>query len=107
MVFNTDYRAERYALNAQWEQFPEEVKQHALMSSLDILMALILGSYGKQFEVGERLATMIGMTGDIPVVGSDKNYNLLGATIAMGHASNSFDIDDGHRQIQGHPGLSV
>lgn len=106
MVFNTDYRAERYALNAQWEQFPEEVKQHALMSSLDILMALILGSYGKQFEVGERLATMIGMTGDIPVVGSDKNYNLLGATIAMGHASNSFDIDDGHRQIQGHPGTS-
>lgn len=106
MVFNTDYKTERYALYAQWEQFPEAVREHALMSSLDIMMALILGSYGKQFEAGEKLARMMGLGGDIPVVGSEKTYNLLGAAIAMGHASNSFDIDDGHRQIQGHPGTS-
>lgn len=106
MVFNTDYRTERYALNARWDQFPDTVKEHALMSSLDIMMALILGSYGKQFAAGEKLATMMGMAGDIPVVGSEKTYNLLGAAIAMGHSSNSFDIDDGHRQIQGHPGTS-
>lgn len=106
MEFNTDYRTERFALDAEWSQFPNAVKERALMSSLDIFMALILGSYGKQFEAGERLATMMGMAGGIPVVGSKKRYNLLGATIAMGHASNSFDIDDGHRQIQGHPGTS-
>ena len=106
MEFVTDYRTERYALDTGWEDFPEVVKEHALMSSLDIMMALILGSYGKQFAAGEKLATMMGMTGDIPVVGSDKTYNLLGAAISMGHASNSFDIDDGHRQIQGHPGTS-
>lgn len=106
MEFNTDYRTERFALSAEWEQFPDAVKEHALMSSLDIMMALILGSYGKQFDAGEKLATLTGMNGDIPVVGSDKTYNLLGAAIVMGHASNSFDIDDGHRMIQGHPGTS-
>lgn len=106
MEFNTDYRTERFALNTQWEQLPEAVKEHALMSSLDIMIALILGSYGKQFEAGEKLANIMGMTGEIPIIGSDKTYNLLGATIAMAHASNSFDIDDGHRQIQGHPGTS-
>lgn len=106
MVFNTDYRTERFAINSHWEQYPEVVKEHAIMSSLDLIMALILGSYGKQFESGEKLAQMMGMTGEIPVVGSVNTYNLLGATVVMGHASNSFDIDDGHRQIQGHPGTS-
>ena len=81
MEFITDYRTERYALGARWEQFPEIVKEHALMSSLDIMMALILGSYGKQFAAGEKLAMMMGMKGEIPVVGSDKTYNLLGAPI--------------------------
>lgn len=106
MVFTTDYRTERFALNANWDQFPETVKEHALMSSMDIMIALILGSYGKQFEAGNKLATMLGLTGNIPIVGSNSTYNLLGAAIAMGHSSNSFDIDDGHRQIQGHPGTS-
>lgn len=106
MIFNTDFRTERFALDSHWEQYPMAVKEHALMSSLDLMMALILGSYGKQFMSGEKLAQMMGMKGDIPVLGSDNTYNLLGAAIAMGHASNSFDIDDGHRLIQGHPGTS-
>lgn len=106
MEFITDYRTEHFALSAQWNLFPESVKEHALMSSLDIMTALILGRYGKQFEAGENLSQMMGMSGDIPIVGSNKTYNLLGAAIAMGHASNSFDIDDGHRQICGHPGTS-
>lgn len=106
MEFITDYRTEGFALENNWDKLPAEVKEHGLMCSLDIMMALILGSYGKQFAAGEKVASMMGMSGDIPVVGSDKTYNLLGATIAMGHASNSFDIDDGHRQIQGHPGTS-
>lgn len=106
MEFITDYRTEKFALENNWDQLPAEVKEHGLMCSLDIMMALILGSYGKQFAAGEKVANMMGMTGDIPVVGSEKTYNLLGAAIAMGHASNSFDIDDGHRQIQGHPGTS-
>ena len=106
MVFETNYATERFALTAKWENFPEGVKERALMGSIDILGALILGSCGRQFQAGERLALAAGMTGDIPVVGSRNRYNLLGAAVAMGHSSNSFDIDDGHRQIQGHPDAS-
>lgn len=106
MLFETNYIVERFARNAKWEDFPVSVKGRAIMCSLDLLGALILGSRGKQFEAGERLALSLGLKGDIPVVGSGNTYNLLGATITMGHSSNSFDIDDGHRQIQGHPGAS-
>lgn len=106
MLFETNYVVERFALDAKWEDFPDSVKERAIMCSLDLLGALILGSHGKQFEVGERLALTLGLKGDIPIVGSGNTYNILGATIAMGHSGNSFDIDDGHRQIQGHPGSS-
>lgn len=106
MEFITDYRTERYALNTKWENLSEDAKTHVKMCGIDLMMALILGSYGKQFEAGEKLVNSMGMSGDIPVIGSEKKYNLLGAAIAMGHASNSFDIDDGYKMICGHPGTS-
>ena len=106
MEFITDYRTERYALDTKWEQLPPDVQNHALMCGVDLMSALVLGSYGKQFAAGQKLAETTGLKGGIPVVGGEKTYNLLGATVAMGHSSNSFDIDDGFRMICGHPGTS-
>ena len=40
------------------------------------------------------------------MVGSRETFSLMGAVVAMSHASNSFDIDDGHNLIKGHPGTS-
>lgn len=106
MNFSIDYRTEQFALNTKWSDFPEPVKEHIKMCGIDLMTALILGSYGRQFKAGQKLAESMALVGDIPVIGSDKHYNLLGATIVMGHASNSFDIDDGHKMICGHPGTS-
>ncbi len=106
MNFNTDYKTEKYAIETKWDCFPDKVKQYAEMCAIDLISALILGSYGRQFESGERIALEYGLSGDINVIGGSARYNILGAAIAMGHSSNSFDIDDGHRMIQGHPGTS-
>ncbi len=106
MIFNTDYTLEQYALRTRWEDLPEKIRQRAMMCATDLFGALILGSYGEQFAAGERLANAMNLNGTVPVVGSKKQYNLLGAAIAMGHASNSFDIDDGYNMIKGHPGTS-
>lgn len=106
MVFNTDYRIEQYALQTTWKDISQDTQERAVMCAIDLFGALILGSYGEQFAAGERLAKMMNLAGDISVVGSKNKYNLLGAAIAMGHASNSFDIDDGYNMIKGHPGTS-
>lgn len=106
MKFVTDYQLEEYILNTEWGNIPEAVRERAVVCSIDLMMALLLGSKGRQFAAGQRLAEMCCQTGDIPVVGSDKRFNFLGATMAMSHASNSFDIDDGHNMIKGHPGTS-
>ena len=106
MEFTTDYRTERFILDTQWEDLPPKVKEWAMMCGIDLMSALILGSYGKQFACGIKLAKSMGLQGDIAIVGDPQKFNLPGAAIAMGHSSNSFDIDDGSRMIQGHPGIS-
>lgn len=50
MGFTTNYRTEEYALTASWGDFPKQVQEHARMCAIDLTAALILGSYGKQFN---------------------------------------------------------
>lgn len=106
MQFTTDYRTESYALNTGWNDFPEDVKERAIMCAIDLMTALILGSYGKQYRAGQQMLDLLGLCGDVPYIGSKKTSNIVGAAVSMGHASNSFDIDDGHKAICGHPGTS-
>ena len=106
MLFITDYRIEDFILNTSWEALPDDVKERVLRCSVDLMGALILGSQGKQYEVGVKVAKRIGAFGDIPVLGKADSFNLLGSSIAFSHAANSFDIDDGYNMVKGHPGAS-
>lgn len=106
MQFITDYILENYILESKWDDFPTQVQERAVVCSIDLVMALLLGSKGKQHEVGVRLAEQIYQGGNVPIAGSAKRFSFIGAAVAMSHASNSFDIDDGHNMIRGHPGTS-
>lgn len=106
MEFKTTHQVESYILNTKWEDLPNHIQDRAIVCGIDLLMALIVGSKGRQFEAGVKLAKTLGLSGQINILGNTDQYNLLGATIAMSHASNSFDIDDGHNMIKGHPGTS-
>ena len=106
MKHTDNYRIEDYILQTKWEDFPPEVQQRAVVCAIDLFTALLLGSQGKQHQAGVKICKDYLSGGDIGVVGSKDTYNLLGATIAMGHASNSFDIDDGYNLLRGHPGTS-
>ncbi|HWR60365.1 MAG TPA: MmgE/PrpD family protein [Clostridia bacterium] len=106
MEFVTDYRLENYILQTTWEDLPEQIKQRAVVCSIDLTMALLLGSRGRQHAAGVCVAKNIYSKGDIAVVGSKERLSFMGAVAAMSHSSNSFDIDDGHNMIKGHPGTS-
>ena len=106
MRFETSYKLEDFILNTQYNDLPIDVKTRLKGCFVDLLGALIVGSRSEQFEVGLRLAETIYGKGDIPVIGSDKKFNFLGASAAMGHSSNAYDIDDGHNLTRAHPGTS-
>ena len=106
MHFETTYKLENFILDTQWKDVPAEVKQRMKGCFVDLMGALVIGSRSRQFEAGVKLAETIFGEGDIPVVGSAKKFNFLGASTAMGHSSNAYDIDDGHNMTRAHPGTS-
>ena len=106
MKFETTYRLENFILNTRWEALPGEVQERLRGCFLDLMGALLIGSRSEQFQVGLRLAESLYGNGQLPVIGSDKRFNFMGASCAMGHSSNAYDIDDGHNLIRAHPGTS-
>ena len=106
MKFETTYQLERFILNTRWEDLPPEVQDRMKGCFVDLMGALIIGSRSRQFEAGMRLAETLYGSGTIPVIGSGKRMNFMGASAAMGHSSNAYDIDDGHNLIRAHPGTS-
>ena len=106
MYFETDYMLENFILNTTWEDLPEEVQIRARVCFTDLIGALLIGSLSEQFTAGKKLAKTIFGQGDIAVIGSKERFSFMGASAAMGHSSNAYDIDDGHNIIRAHPGTS-
>lgn len=104
--FNRNFKVEKFILETKWKDLPEDVKKQAILCSVDLFNALILGSMGEQFKVGLEFSKDFYKDGDVKVIGTDDMLNLPGAVVAMAHSSNSFDIDDGYNLIKGHPGTS-
>lgn len=106
MNFQTDYTLEKYILEASWERFPSEVQQRLRGCLIDLLGALISGTKSDQFMVGLRMAKKTFGEGNVAAIGTKDRFSPIGAATAMGHASNAYDIDDGHNIIRAHPGTS-
>ena len=106
MNFTTTYKLEDFIINTKWENMPTEVQSRMKGCFIDLMGALLVGSRSKQFECGLRLAKKIYGDGDIAIVGTDERLGFMGASAAMGHSSNAYDIDDGHNITRAHPGTS-
>ncbi len=106
MNFKTDYKLENYILNTNWQDLPKEVQDRLKGCMIDLFGALIVGSKSEQFKAGLKLAKSVFGGGDIAVIGTDERFSFAGASTAMGHSSNAYDIDDGHNITRAHPGTS-
>lgn len=106
MNFKTDYKLENYILNTNWSDLPPHVQERMKGCMIDLFGALIVGSKSEQFAAGLKLAKSVFGSGDIAVIGSGECFSFAGASTAMGHSSNAYDIDDGHNITRAHPGTS-
>ena len=106
MNFETTFKLENYILDTEWDALPQEVQSRMKGCFIDLMGALIVGSKSAQFEVGLKLAKSLFGLGDIAVIGASEKLNFAGASTAMGHSSNAYDIDDGHNITRAHPGTS-
>ncbi len=75
MDFITDYTLEKYILDLKWDILPSQIKERAIMCAIDLFGALILGSCGEQYKVGEKIVRSLGLRGNIPLIGLlDQQY---------------------------------
>ncbi len=106
MNFKTDYRLEDFILNTKYSELPVDVRERLKGCLVDLVGALVVGSTSAQFCAGLALAERLFPKGDIAIIGSDRRLGFVGASVAMGHSSNAYDIDDGHNITRAHPGTS-
>ena len=106
MIFKTDYKLENYILNESWDKLSLEVRERMKGCFIDLLGALFVGSRSNQFKVGLKLAKDVFKDGDIAIIGVEDRLGFMGASTAMGHSSNAYDIDDGHNITRAHHGTS-
>lgn len=90
-----------------WENLPPEVQRQARLCTLDLLGAIIAGSSTRAARIvaGQVLEHWPGNAASVLLFGA--KASLPGAVLANAFTANALDIDDGYREIKGHPGAVV
>jgi 2-methylcitrate dehydratase PrpD len=102
-----DELALEFIMAAEWTELPEAVQHQAKRCLMDTLGALIAGHRTPVAELLYDLAAehFRGEAATILVKGGKSTAP--GAALVNGFASNALDIDDGYREVKGHPGACV
>ena len=90
-----------------WDNLPAEVQHQSKRCLMDTLGALLAG-HGT--PVGEMMENVVKeqFPGDqATILVSGTRVSAAGAALANGFAGNALDIDDGYRNVKGHPGACV
>jgi 2-methylcitrate dehydratase PrpD len=90
-----------------WEILPQTVQQQVKLCTLDLLGAIIAGSSTKisRIMAGQVQEHWPGDAATVLLFG--EKAGLPGAVMANAFTANALDIDDGYRDIKGHPGAVV
>lgn len=97
----------KYIREETWDHLPQAVQLQAKLCALDLLGAIIAGS---QTHVSKIMAAQARehWPGDAAtILLSEAKASLPGAVLANAFTANALDIDDGYRDIKGHPGAVV
>lgn len=94
----------QYVVGFQWESQTDETKRLTKRAVLDLLGCALAGSQHKTVPgVVQSLAAIDG-PGASAVWGTSALLSMKGAVFLNAYTGALFDMDDGHRKAQGHPG---
>ena len=93
-----------FALNARWEDFPTEVQHQSKRCLMDTLGTLIAGSRTPVADIMRKTALKQFSGNQATIMVFADRVSAVGAALANGFFGNALDIDDGYRNVKGHPG---
>jgi len=97
-----------YIENIDYADFTAEVVAAAKTSLLDFIGVAIAGSRGARLN-GLLMDALVQFDGsqDSTILGESKKASTMHAALINAASGHSLDLDDGHRQALGHPGVCV
>ncbi|BBO91538.1 MmgE/PrpD family protein [Desulfosarcina ovata] len=93
-----------FTLDTRWEDLPEAVQHQAKRCLLDTLGALIAGSQTPVAGIVRKTALEQFGGDQATIMVSGERVSAAGAALTNGFFGNALDIDDGYRNVKGHPG---
>ena len=93
-----------FTLNIRWEDLPAGVQHQAKRCLMDTLGALIAGSQTPVAEIMRKTAREQFGGDQATIMVTGERVSAAGAALANGFFGNALDIDDGYRNVKGHPG---
>jgi 2-methylcitrate dehydratase PrpD len=93
-----------FALKTCWEDLPAAVQHQAKRCLLDTLGALIAGAQTPVADIMRQTAREQFGGGQATILVFGERVSAAGAALANGFFGNALDIDDGYRNVKGHPG---
>lgn len=93
-----------FALNIQWTDLPAEVRHQSKRCLMDTLGALIAGSQTPVARIMRQVAIEQYGGDQATIMVTGDRVSTSGAALANGFFGNALDIDDGYRNVKGHPG---
>ena len=92
-----------FTLNIRWEDLPAGVQHQAKRCLMDTLGALIAGSQTPVAEIMRKTAREQFGGDQATIMVTGERVSAAGAALANGFFGNALDIDDGYRNVKGHP----
>ena len=101
-------RAVEFAQSAKMADAPDNVEPQLKTRVLDTLVAITAGYRQEGVDIARQYATEHLGEGEITLLDTSRDtVSVSGAALANGVAANALDIDDGHREVKGHPAAVV
>jgi 2-methylcitrate dehydratase PrpD len=97
----------RYVVAAPERDLPDEARQAACRSVLDLVAAATAGVTAPSPAAIRNTALATLAPGNHPIWFTGKRTNLIGAIWCNSATAAALDLDDGHRLARGHPGAAV
>ena len=98
---------EGFILDLRWDDLPEKTRQTLRTCILDTIGCAVAGSGSEQLPTHVGTLLEQKQHGENPVWGTRFNLNPGWSIFFNAHNAAYYDLDDGHRRAQGHPGATI
>lgn len=98
---------ERFVSDLEWNRLPEQTRKIARLCLLDAIGCAVAGSRCEKLPAHVKIILKQNPLAQNSVWGTSFKLDLPWAIFFNAHTAAYFDIDDGHRKAQGHPGATI